>query len=35
VSPAVFLEPGQRTGKFRLDEIEKPQHIRKRFTAAY
>ena len=60
VSPAVVLEPGQRTGKFRLggdqvlmagdapakisvedlsvailDEIEKPQHIRKRFTAAY
>lgn len=60
VSPAVFLEPGQRTGKFRLggdqvlmtpqgpgklsvedlavailDELEKPQHLRRRFTAAY
>lgn len=60
VSPAVFLEPGQRTGKHRLggdqvlmngsgparlsvedlavailDELEKPQHLRKRFTAAY
>jgi putative NADH-flavin reductase len=60
ISPAAFLKPGERTGKFRLgddqlvtdakgesrisvedmavailDEIEKPQHIRKRFTLAY
>lgn len=60
VSPAVFLEPGERTGRFRLggdevlmngdqparlsvadlavaivDEIEKPQHLQKRFTAGY
>ena len=59
VSPAALLEPGQRTGKYRLggdellmdgekparisvedlavavlDEIEKPQHSRRRFTAA-
>jgi uncharacterized protein len=59
-SPAAFIQPGERTGKFRLggdqlvtdakgesrvsaedyavaliDEIEKPQFIRKRFTAAY
>ena len=59
-SPAGFIQPGERTGKFRLgteqlvvdekgesrisaedyavamlDEIEKPQFIRKRFTAAY
>lgn len=60
VSPAALIQPGTRTGKFRigadqlltdakgesrisaedyavalLDEIEKPQHIRKRFTVAY
>ncbi|MET0351513.1 MAG: NAD(P)-dependent oxidoreductase [Rhizobacter sp.] len=60
LSPAAILEPGPRTGKFRLgademlmngdapakisvtdlavaiaDEIEKPQHLQKRFTAAY
>lgn len=60
VSPAALLEPGPRTGKYRiggdqllmsgsapakisvsdlavavLDELEKPRHIRKRFTAAY
>jgi putative NADH-flavin reductase len=60
ISPAAFLKPGERTGKFRLggdqlvtdakgeshisvedmavailDEIEKPQHIRGRFTLAY
>jgi hypothetical protein len=60
ISPAAFLKPGQRTGKFRLggdqlvtdakgeshisvedmavaivDEIEHPQHLRKRFTLAY
>jgi len=60
LSPAAILEPGPRTGKFRLggdqmlmngdhpakisvtdlavaivDEIEKPQHVQKRFTAAY
>jgi putative NADH-flavin reductase len=60
LSPAAIIEPGERTGKFRLgadnlvadeqgnsrisaedyaialvDEIEKPQHIRKRFTLAY
>jgi uncharacterized protein len=59
-SPAAFIQPGERTGKFRLgtdqlvadskgesrisaedyavalvDEIEKPQFLRKRFTAAY
>jgi uncharacterized protein len=59
-SPAAFIQPGERTGKFRLggdslvvdekgnssisaedyaialvDELEKPQHIRKRFTIAY
>lgn len=59
VSPAALLEPGQRTGKYRLggdellmdgekparisvedlavavlDEIEKPRHSRRRFTAA-
>lgn len=60
LSPAALLEPGQRTGKFRiggdrllvgpdgqsrisiedyaiavLDELESPQHIRRRFTVAY
>jgi len=60
ISPAASIQPGERTGKFRLgldqliedkegkslisredfavailDEIEKPKHIRKRFTAAY
>lgn len=60
ISPAAFLQPGERTGKFRLggdqlltdakgesrisvadlavaivDELEKPKHIRSRFTAAY
>jgi putative NADH-flavin reductase len=60
VSPAAFIQPGERTGKFRLggdqllvdakgdsrisaedfamaflDEIEKPAHIRQRFTVAY
>ncbi len=60
VSPSVNLQPGERTGKFRLgtdkilldvkgesrisaqdlavailDEIEKPQYIRKRFTVGY
>jgi len=60
VSPPAFLEPGQRTGKYRtggdqllmsgdaqakisvadlavavLDELEKPRHVRKRFTVAY
>jgi putative NADH-flavin reductase len=60
ISPAASIQPGNRTGKFRLgldkliedkdgqslisredfavailDEIEKPKHIRKRFTAAY
>ena len=59
-SPATFIQPGERTGKYRtggdqlvtdakgesriscedyavamLDEIEKPQFLRKRFTAAY
>ncbi len=59
-SPAAFIEPGQRTGKYRigtdklvtnahgesrisaedyaiamLDEVEKPQFIRQRFTVAY
>ena len=60
VSPAAFIEPGERSGKFRLggdqllvdakgdsrisvedyavaflDEVEKPAHLRQRFTAAY
>jgi putative NADH-flavin reductase len=60
VSPAAVIEPGERTGKFRLgtdqlltdangqsrismedfavaviDEMEKPRHIRRRFTLAY
>jgi putative NADH-flavin reductase len=60
ISPAASIQPGERTGKFRLgldrlieddegrsmisredfaiailDEIEKPKHIRKRYTAAY
>jgi uncharacterized protein len=60
ISPPASIQPGERTGKFRLgldhlieddkgqsaisredfavailDEIEKPKHIRKRFTAAY
>ena len=60
ISPAASIQPGERTGKFRLgldqlieddqgqsaisredfaiailDEIERPKHIRKRFTAAY
>jgi uncharacterized protein len=60
ISPAASIQPGERTGKFRLgldqlieddeghsaisredfavailDEIEKPQHSRKRFTAGY
>ncbi len=59
-SPAAFIEPGERTGTFRLggdelvsdaagqsrisaedyavalvDELEKPQHVGRRFTAAY
>ncbi len=59
-SPAAFIQPGERTGKFRLgatqlvtdangasrisaedfavamvDELEKPQHLRQQFTAAY
>jgi uncharacterized protein len=59
-SPASFIEPGERTGKFRLgkddlivdaqgqsrisaedyavalvDELEKPQHVRQRFTVGY
>jgi uncharacterized protein len=59
-SPAAFIGPGERTGKFRLggdqlitgadgksvisyddyaialvDELEKPQHIRRRFTIGY
>ena len=59
-SPAAFIEPGERTGRFRLggdtlladdqgnsrisaedyavalvDEVEKPEHIRQRFTIAY
>ena len=59
-SPAAFIGPGERTGKFRLggdqlitatdgkstisyddyaialvDELEKPQHVRKRFTIGY
>lgn len=60
ISPAASIQPGQRTGKFRLgldhlleddqgvslisredfavailDEIEAPQHVKRRFTAAY
>jgi putative NADH-flavin reductase len=60
LSPAAFIQPGQRTGKFRLgkdtlvtdekggsrisaedyavalvDELEKPQYIRQRFTVGY
>ncbi|MBT9330049.1 NAD(P)-dependent oxidoreductase [Paracidobacterium acidisoli] len=60
LSPAAFIQPGERTGTFRLgtdslladaqgnsrisaedyaialvDELEHPQHIRQRFTAAY
>jgi putative NADH-flavin reductase len=60
VSPAAFIGPGERTGKFRtgldqlltdekgqsrisiddyaialIDEAEKPQHLRQRFTVAY
>ncbi|MNY41610.1 hypothetical protein D3C86_1764400 [compost metagenome] len=60
LSPAILLEPGERTGAYRvgadaplstgegpgrisaadlavaiLDEIERPQHLRKRFTVAY
>jgi putative NADH-flavin reductase len=60
ISPPTSIQPGERTGKFRLgrdhlleddkgkseisredfaiailDEIEKPEHIRQRFTAAY
>lgn len=60
LSPAALIQPGTRTGKFRLgkeelvvdgngeskisaedyavallDEVEKPQHIRQRFTLAY
>jgi uncharacterized protein len=60
LSPAAFIQPGERTGKFRLgtdslltdaqgkssisaedyaialvDELERPQHIRQRFTVAY
>ncbi len=60
LSPAAFIQPGERTGNFRLgttklvtdakgesrisaedyaivlvDELEKPQHIRQQFTAAY
>ncbi|MNX94099.1 hypothetical protein D3C86_1263180 [compost metagenome] len=60
LSPAILLEPGDRTGTYRLggdaplstgegpgrisvadlavallDEIERPQHLRKRFTVAY
>jgi putative NADH-flavin reductase len=60
LSPSVFFEPGERTGKFRLgkdelltaetgkshisyedysiallDEIEKPQHVKSRFTVGY
>lgn len=59
-SPAIFIGPGERTGKFRLggdqvvtaadgkssisyddyaialvDELEKPRHVRKRFTIGY
>ena len=60
LSPAGFIEPGDRTGKYRtgddtlvtdgqgksfismedyavavVDELEKPRHVRKRFTVAY
>ena len=60
VSPPALIEPGERTGKFRLgddqlltdaqgdsrisaedyaiallDEVEKPQHVQRRFTVAY
>ncbi|MGB0123150.1 MAG: NAD(P)-dependent oxidoreductase [Silvibacterium sp.] len=60
VSPAAFIQPGERTGKFRLggdsliadeqgnskisaedfavalvDELEQPNHVRRRFTLAY
>jgi putative NADH-flavin reductase len=60
LSPTAFIQPGERTGKFRLgtdslltdaegkssisaedyaialvDELERPQHIRQRFTVAY
>ena len=60
ISPPASIQPGERTGKFRLgrdqlvendkgesrisredfaiailDELEKPKHVRKRFTAAY
>jgi putative NADH-flavin reductase len=60
VSPAAFIQPGERTGRFQLggdqllvdakgdsrisaedfavaflDEIEKPAHLRQRFTVAY
>ena len=60
ISPAASIQPGERTGKFRLgldhliedangesrisredfaiailDEIERPRHLRRRFTAAY
>jgi putative NADH-flavin reductase len=60
VSPAAFIQPGERTGKFRLgtdqlvtdangdsrisaedfavaiiDELEKPQFVKRRFTVAY
>ena len=60
ISPPASIQPGERTGKFRLgtehlledengesritredfavailDEIEKPRHVRRRFTAAY
>jgi hypothetical protein len=60
LSPAAVIQPGERTGKFRLggdnllvdekgnssisaedyavalvDELEKPKHLRQRFTAAY
>jgi hypothetical protein len=60
ISPSADIQPGERTGKFRLDldhliqddqglssisredfaiaildEIERPQHIRRRFTAGY
>jgi putative NADH-flavin reductase len=40
-SPAGSIQPGERTGKFRLDavalldEVEKPRHERKRFTIGY
>ena len=60
ISPSASIQPGERTGKFRLgrdqlvendkgesrisredfaiailDELEKPKHVKKRFTAAY